>query len=391
MPLTNISFLCFLMFSTLCLTFHHKGSFKCAVCSYFPEKSLCGYVLYFSGSNADSDESFETRETDQKEDYQRRENTKGKKRGKSENWLKKISKMKRNKGEQYTSVTGKVKPEKIFKDFECFCPLRCPENVSLENREKFFDLFYSSGSWQTQTVYISGHVKRHHVHRRYGNGSPSKSRRQFTRYYYLDTDDTMKRVCKSMFLNTLGIDSARVHRAILKAKSGDVKDKRGKHVPWNKLDESSIEKVKEHIKSFPCYKSHYCRRETEKEYLSPSLNMSKMYELYEMNCKDQGIKPVCISVYGGIFNKEFNLSFKPPNKDTCKTCDLLSTQKKAEQSKPQSSRNSDFLNEVTEKREHHLHESENARAKLNDDKKGPLNDETKITITLDLQRTLPTP
>ena len=160
--------------------------------------------------------------------------------------VKNIRKMKRNKGEQYTSVTGKVKPEKIFKDFECFCPLRCSENVSLENRKKCFDLFYSSGSWQTQTVYISGHVKSHHVHRRYGNGSPSKSRRQFTRYYYLDTDDTMKWVCKSTFLNTLGIDSARVHRA----KSGDVEDKRGKHVPWNKLDESSIEKVKEHIK-FP--------------------------------------------------------------------------------------------------------------------------------------------
>ena len=53
-----------------------------------------------------------------------------------------------------------------------------------------------------------------------------------------------------------------------------------------------------------------------------------MYELYEMNCKDQGIKPVCTSVYSGIFNKEFNFSFKPPDKDTCKTCDLLSTQNK---------------------------------------------------------------
>ena len=53
-----------------------------------------------------------------------------------------------------------------------------------------------------------------------------------------------------MFLNTLRIESARVHRALLKGKSEKLTDNRGRHVPGNKLDAVAEKLIYGHIKSF---------------------------------------------------------------------------------------------------------------------------------------------
>ena len=45
---------------------------------------------------------------------------------------------------------------------------------SVESWKKCFDKFYSSGSWEIQTMYVAGHIKSQAVFRRYGKGSLSK-------------------------------------------------------------------------------------------------------------------------------------------------------------------------------------------------------------------------
>lgn len=321
-----------------------------------------------------------------------REVGKKRKRKAPENWKKNIRKKKRNSGEEYVTPKGETKAAKEFKDFTCFCPLKCSETVPVESRKKCFDKFYSCGSWEIQTMYIAGHVKSQAVFRRYGKGSPSKSRRQNTRYYYLDNaDGRKKRVCKSMFLKTLCIDSARIHRALQKAESGNLIDQRGRHTAWNKLDEADTEYVKTHIASFPTYKSYYSRKDTEKDYLSPDLNLSLMYKLYETKCKEEQRKSVSQAAYRDIFYKDFNYSFKPPSKDTCKTCDMLDIQIKAERDKPENCRNVEKLQTDEEKHAKHMTESNTARQELQNDQTVPKNDSSKVTITFDLQKTLPTP
>lgn len=47
-----------------------------------------------------------------------------------------------------------------------------------------------------------------------------------------------------------------------------------------------------HIKSFPTVESHYTRKDTNRKYLSPELNIKKMYELYKDKYLNTGRKPV---------------------------------------------------------------------------------------------------
>ena len=314
------------------------------------------------------------------------------KRRAPEKWKKNIRKKKRNSGEEYQTTKGVEKSGKEFKDFSCYCPLKCSDTVPVEYRKKCYEAFYGSGSWEVQTTYIAGHVKTHAVNRRYGNTSPSKSRRQNTRHYYLDSKEgRMQRVCKPMFLKTLCIDSARVHRALQKVNSGNIIDQRGRHSAWNKLAETDTNFVKQHIKSFPTFKSHYSRKDTEKDYLSPDLNLSIMYRLYEDLCKEKQRKPVSQCAYRDIFYKDFNYCFKQPSKDTCKTCDMLNVQIKSETDKPEINRNNEKLRADKQKHETHITESNIARQELKNDQTLPKNDPSKVTITFDLQKTLPAP
>ena len=70
-------------------------------------------------------------------------------------------------------------------------------------------------------------------------------------------------------------------------------DQRGRHEPPNKTPPEKLELVKEHIESFLAYKSHYSRKDNpNQKYLSPSLSISKMYQLFKDFCSDRRSEPV---------------------------------------------------------------------------------------------------
>lgn len=50
-------------------------------------------------------------------------------------------------------------------------------------------------------------------------------------------------------------------------------DKRGHKIPPNKTSEEWISKIKLHIESFPTMESHYCRKDSKKKYLDPTLTI----------------------------------------------------------------------------------------------------------------------
>lgn len=99
-------------------------------------------------------------------------------------------------------------------------------------------------------------------------------------------------------------------------------DRRGKKTPANKTPATEVDRVKEHINSFPKMESHYCRKSSSRMYLDSHLNMTIMYEMYLEKCKAENVsKPVKKQIYINIFKGEFNLAFHKPKKDTCKICE----------------------------------------------------------------------
>ena len=87
-------------------------------------------------------------------------------------------------------------------------------------------------------------------------------------------------------------------------------DQRGKHPPANKTSDGVIDGIKAHINSFPHYKSHYSRKDNpHKKFLSPHLNVKKMYRLYKEKCEEDDTRAASEWVYRRVFNESFNLSF----------------------------------------------------------------------------------
>jgi hypothetical protein len=78
----------------------------------------------------------------------------------------------------------------------------------------------------------------------------------------------------------------------------------------------------EHIKSLclPAMESHYARKDSNWKFLSSSLNICKMYDLYVKECQQKGKRAVKHHKYREIFCNEYNLSFHVPNKDQCINC-----------------------------------------------------------------------
>ena len=70
--------------------------------------------------------------------------------------------------------------------------------------------------------------------------------------------------------------------------------------------------ARDHINSYPCSESHYCRASTTREYLHSALSVDKMYRMYCDNYTE--LPPVSLHMYREIFTTEFNLAFLVPKK-----------------------------------------------------------------------------
>ena len=130
------------------------------------------------------------------------------------------------------------------------------------------------------------------------------------------------KVCKTFFLHTLSISERYVHTAKKLTSMGICHDdKRGTHSNRpNKTGNGQENIGKAHIESFPIVESHYCRKDSQKQYLSGDLSVRKMYFLYKEFCAAKGHTPVSVNIYRRIFDLQYNYSFHKPVKDQCDLC-----------------------------------------------------------------------
>lgn len=297
-------------------------------------------------------------------------------------WKRKRAKTLRDSGKEYVGSKGILKQRKSVKEYYHNCRYEC-KNISEEERYKVFKEFWALKSWDLQTSFINGCLQTNTPKRSIKNANKHKNVSICVKLFG-------KRVCKLFFLKTLDITVKRydnvVKRRLLTNTGISPKDQRGKHIPSNKTDEAVLQKVINHIDSFPKYSSHYCRaKNPNKKYLNSDLNVRKMYALYCEKCKEEGQTPVKDTFYRNIFNTKFNLSFKKPLTDTCNKCDIF-------ENKIKHGENAKEIEDNKINKELHLRKAEKAiAAKTEAEDYAKENPTTVRSICFDLQKTLPTP
>lgn len=176
---------------------------------------------------------------------------------------------------------------------------------------------------------------------------------------------------------------SRLSRAINSISTNEIcEENRGKY-PTRKTDVADIEFLKSFISTFPAYESHYSAANSSKKYLSPNLNIIKMYREYELVTKFHKLKTLREWQFRHIFNTEFNLSFHALQTDTCKNCDQLKHALKAETCLVKQ-------NELLEKKTYHLACDSFIRTNFKRLVEVQSDNKT-VVLTFDLQRVLELP
>lgn len=101
------------------------------------------------------------------------------------------------------------------------------------------------------------------------------------------------RACLSyVFLSVFSISEKFVRVCLEKKNDVGVvsTDLRGKKSSANKIPDWIEQHARQHILSIPTVKSHYCRKSSNKLYLSSQLNIEKLYSLYIEKRQDENSK-----------------------------------------------------------------------------------------------------
>lgn len=288
-------------------------------------------------------------------------------------------KLLRNSGKAYSGRKNKPHTQRSVKPYEHTCRYKCSQSISEEERRDIFQRFYALADYDLQNSFISSCIRKRSVKRKRNDATTNK---QFsTEIYFLN-----KRVCKMFFLKTLDISNKRFTTVCAKTDSIGIcaKDQRGTGL-GRKMEPARRTLVMEHIQMFPKYTSHYSRKSNlNTRYLSPELNVKKMFSLYKEYCTEKDATPVKESYYRYIFNTQFNLRFHRPNSDTCSKCDTYENIIKHSQDEIK-------IKEVQIKQEVHHKKAEKALATKKSDVLNNRDSADTCVICFDLQQALPTP
>ena len=215
-----------------------------------------------------------------------------------------------------------------------------------EDRENIFHSFWQLADTNKQRQFIAKFT----VKRSKKSETGQTNRRKSSISWFLPgpNEQTEKvKVCKTFFLNTLGISDKMV--TTVHSKLNDIgismDDRRGKFVNRpNQTSKTAKNYVRQHINSLETVESHYCRRDSKTLYLHHDLNLAKMYRLYLDFCNSVGAPKVSQYIYGEIFNTEFNPGFHTPLKDQCDFCNSFANAPDAEKEKISEKHQNDLKN-----------------------------------------------
>lgn len=238
-------------------------------------------------------------------------------------WKRNKAKANFNSGLEYTTEKGTIRKAREMKS-SCHVKCnRCEKRLSEDERRDLFEKFWQLENLERKRDYISRLItdqKPATIHTSIENAKKS------TRIYHLIVNDGEEaiRVCKKMFLNTLGIADSWIETTLKKmGPEGLEPDMRGRHHNRpNRISEATRQSVRDHINSYIRVYSHYTRERTKREYLETNVkSVERMYRQYQEWAPLHGVERLASDdTYREIFTTEFNLGFFMPKKDQCETC-----------------------------------------------------------------------
>lgn len=249
---------------------------------------------------------------------------------KPETWKCNVRKAAHEAGKEYISIRKKVVPEKRIKtpkDCRNNCLFKCQNKITEDERKIIFNKYYTLNE-HGKRLFILSTTNKFNVERHRKNKTDANSRRKQSFAYHFQIGSNRIQVCKVFYLGTLAISQTPVYTAHVKTDISNIPDtpKVGKHIK-HKIPVEDVNFVKQHIESFPKIESHYCRANTEREYLDSTLSIKKMYSLYVESCIAAHKNAVKESFYRNIFSTEYNLYFHVPKKDRCDICEEVKLRK----------------------------------------------------------------
>ncbi len=330
---------------------------------------MFGLCMYFEVFHGGSEEDLDAENlcSDAEEDAPPR------KRLRAENtWKKVINKKRRMVGKSYV---GKQKQQEIMREPRAMGP-RCSSAACAKSakhhcsaigepeRNNIFNDFWQHMTWEEKRVYVHGLIDVVPVQRRRG---AENSRRSNSLLLFLRVSGQRRRVCKGMFLSTLGIGE---WSALNWAKEGHKQaDTEGQTHSNARRSVAGHEFIRSFLQDLPKVPSHYCRSTTSKQYLEPVFqSMADLYAVYCHAAAEKNVTPLSRQVFTDEF-KHLNLGLYHPKKDQCNICCAFKTG-----------------NLPDDEWQHHLLQKEEARAeKLSDKSKASNNI---MVVCMDLQALL---
>lgn len=195
-------------------------------------------------------------------------------------------------------------------------------------RRSLFDDFWKM-TWDQKQFYVCQLIEKTGIKQRRTDQTDSR-RSTSTKYFLINAKSERLQVCHKMFLNTFGLNEKMVREWLKGKKSfGLRKNPRSIQNRKNKSKEDSpthkaLLERKLRLLSFlieyPKMESHYCRKDTEKEYFETThQTIIDLYNKYAEVCKQENSLQLSFPVFSGTL-KNLNFCLFKPRKDQCDTC-----------------------------------------------------------------------
>lgn len=293
---------------------------------------------------------------------------------------------------QLRRTKKKIVQAKIFTaQTHCKCEKGCPDQIDITRQRDLFDAYYGKSNHSQKVMLIRSSAITQPVQRKnkalYLPLPKSRTKELSLKFRLTDDLGQQHMVCRDFFLNLYQIAPSTLRMFVKSAATNpSAQDLRGNAPCKKKTSDDDLDYIRAFIGSLPQYESHYGRSWSQKKYLKPGLNINKLYQQYELKCKEEKREHIVSDpIFRRVFNSEFNLGFKEPHTDTCKTCDALDSALQDPLLTPER------RHELLQKQLKHHDGSKKVKEEFDEDvDKAKATNDTAV-LTFDLQKALATP